>query len=925
MATGGKDPSIEKKGLLRSESVLMALLILLSVATAGMLFRLYQTSSLLAESYGKTFVLDTKSKAATLEEYFRQRKREVAEVCTLKVFSDYYAAQALGMLPAHGREILSSPIEQALLVRRLSIEEQGRPVYLAAAYYDFRAGKILARTDFSAKGKWINEALFQWIAKKKPENVHVGALCDGQVARIFLRGVVNYEGERKGLLLMELSPDSVLGEIQLPNLQRIDDFTGLVGDDGTLFVGPPAFIGMKVQNLLNIAPEALPDLSTKQVKVRFAEGKAVPGIAASGKIADTQFHILQVVPPFQHGVGHSPFLWTMVFVSLMGGLVLVVVHMSRSHRERNLMFRQLSEAHDHLEARVEERTAELNRLNETLLLEANVRRRAEEALRKAGQELEMRVLQRTKELVDANERLMEEVVQREKIEVALRESTDRFRGLTETTSEWIWEVDRHLRFTYASPRLVELLGYAPEKVLGKTPFDLMAPEEARIMVKEFETIIASQRPFKDLENLYLHEDGRTIILESSGLPFSDGEGRLSGYRGISRDVTHRKRAEELLIQSERLKAVAELSAGVAHNFNNLLQIVLSNAEVAAHGARTGDMSAVESNLAHILESCRFGAETVRRLQDFARGRTDLAARDGHVFSLSRTVQRAIEMTETWWKTAPEREGLRITLKSSLAENAFVKGEENELFEVVVNLIKNSAEALPLGGNIDVKVYSHNGSAILQVADDGVGIQDQDLGRVFHPFFTTKGLSGTGMGLASSYGIIHRHGGDISVESEAGHGATFTIALPLAGKGADSKEVVAVESDTPLRILLVDDQALVTAAMRLLFENDNHTVFTALSAAEGLEIFHKEPLDLIISDLSMPAITGWQMAEAVKKESQERGIRRPLFMVLTGWSMDVAEDKRLDELGVDHILEKPVIFNRLTALIRKLVRERNTSS
>lgn len=912
-----------KKPRFSSAAVLAGILILLALATAYMLVRLYETSRLLDESDRKAFVLEAENKRVILGEYFRRRTREVSAFCNLKIFQTYFDAKVVGLSAGHGLEVLSSQIEQELLIRRLDTEEQGRTVYAAAAFFDIEDGKILARTDFSSKGKWINESLFASLQLKASSDIQFQSLCDGSACRAFVVGVVKNGNKAKGLLLMELAPEAIVGEVQLLRFQRIDDFAGLTDAQGTLFIGPGPLMARNIQDLFGVSPASLQDLRGKTLQATFPDGLHETVTVAGGDIGQTGFHLVQVTSHSKASGEHSPVLWTMVMVSLMGGLVITLLHISRTHADRKLMLRALSDARDHLEIRVNERTSELKSLNETLLHEIQERRRVEDALRRAGEYLEVRVVERTSELLSTNAQLQGEIQQRYKAEEALRHSEERFRALTETTSEWIWEMDVDVRFTYASPRLLELLGYMPEEILGRTPFDLMPPEEAERMRREFRAIVASGSPFKALENLNLHKDGSLIVLETSGLPFFDASGAIRGYRGIGRDITDRKRAEELLIQSERLKAVADLSAGVAHNFNNLLQIVLSSAEVAMKAADLKDSSPARFYIEQILDCCRFGAETVQRLENFAQGHSNLTAAEGRVFSLSATVRKAVQMTEPWWKTAPEREGVSIGLQAELSDDCFVRGEENELFEVIVNLIKNAAEALPLGGRLWVRVFSEKDGTILQVEDNGSGISEEIRGRLFQPFFTTKGPKGTGMGLASSYGIVVRHGGSISVDSKEGKGTKFTVRLPPVSAVQRISVLDAAEPLHALRILVVDDQALITASMEMMFQDQGHEVFTALSGQEGLEIFLREPLDVVVSDLSMPSMTGWQFAQAVKEASRDREVPKPAFIILTGWGTDLPEEERLEELGVDRIMRKPIRIRRLMAMVYEVVREQRS--
>ena len=167
--------------------------------------------------------------------------------------------------------------------------------------------------------------------------------------------------------------------------------------------------------------------------------------------------------------------------------------------------------------------------------------------------------------------IFRDITERKRTEDALRESEERFRSLVETTSDWVWEVDRNGTYTYASPRLMFVLGYAPEEVIGKTPFDLMPPEEAQRTAEFFSSVVASRRPFKNLENINRHKDGRLVVLETSGVPFFSSQGELRGYRGIDRDITERKLAEDSLKASLREKDT--LLRELYHRTKNNMQVI----------------------------------------------------------------------------------------------------------------------------------------------------------------------------------------------------------------------------------------------------------------------------------------------------------------------------------------------------------------
>ncbi|MFW9998000.1 MAG: ATP-binding protein, partial [Candidatus Odinarchaeota archaeon] len=205
--------------------------------------------------------------------------------------------------------------------------------------------------------------------------------------------------------------------------------------------------------------------------------------------------------------------------------------------------------------------------------------------------------------------------------------------------------------------------------------------------------------------------------------------------------------------------------------------------------------------------------------------------------------------------------------------------ENELFEVIVNLIKNAGEALlPRGGEIKVRTATEGGNVVLHVEDNGVGIPKKNLDRVFSPFFTTKGLRGTGMGLASSYGIVLRHGGMISVESQEGHGTTFTVKLPLVEDKDEESQAGVTVLPRQLRILVIDDSEPIVRMLRGGLERFGQKVFTATSGDKGTAVFEQESPDLVICDLGMPGMNGWEVGKKIKEVCSAREAPKPSFIM-----------------------------------------------
>jgi two-component system, cell cycle sensor histidine kinase and response regulator CckA len=317
---------------------------------------------------------------------------------------------------------------------------------------------------------------------------------------------------------------------------------------------------------------------------------------------------------------------------------------------------------------------------------------------------------------------------------------------------------------------------------------------------------------------------------------------------------------------------------------------------------------------------------VKRLQDFARVRAEGPALGGTIFDFSHTVREAIEMSKPWWQTAAEREGISISLTRQIKDRCLVKGHENELFDVIVNLVKNATEALPMGGEIDVATFVQNDEVITQVRDNGQGIAEKDLGKIFEPFWTTKGTEGTGLGLAGSYGIVRRHGGSISVSSKRDHGSLFTVKLPIAQASGENR----AEKNQPriasgLRILVIDDMTPVLELLEEGLKEYNHTVFTASSGPEGLEICEHSKIDVVICDLGMPDMNGWHVSKAIRRMFRKLAVPKPPFILLTGWGGQVSQGHTMSDFGVDLVVEKPVDIPKLAAAVSDLVHDTSTQS
>lgn len=407
--------------------------------------------------------------------------------------------------------------------------------------------------------------------------------------------------------------------------------------------------------------------------------------------------------------------------------------------------------------------------------------------------------------------------ERRAMELAMSEG--RLRGLIETTNDWVWEMDSECRYTYASPRVREILGYEPEEILGKRPFELMAPEEA-IRVKEaFGQVIAEKRSFNNLINTNLRKDGTTVVLETSGKPFFDASGALLGYRGIDRDITLRKKAEAdnekmrvQLVQSDKLASIGQLAAGVAHEINNPVGYVSSNLnslsgyidtlleldslnERLLEAAKQGRSQEI-SGLVREIDAFRKASDIGFTLKDSA----DLVAESKDGLQRIQSIVKGLKEFSHSAEAAMVRSDVNTCLEAAvklgwheikykaevvkeLGTIPLISCKPQQLTQVFLNMLVNASQAIEEKGSIRVRSYRDGEDVKVEISDTGCGIPEDVMKRIFDPFFTTKSVGkGTGLGLSIAYGIISEHNGRIEIASEPGRGTCFTVTLPAGNEG-----------------------------------------------------------------------------------------------------------------------------------------------
>ncbi|MGB4782601.1 ATP-binding protein [Candidatus Methylomirabilis sp.] len=430
--------------------------------------------------------------------------------------------------------------------------------------------------------------------------------------------------------------------------------------------------------------------------------------------------------------------------------------------------------------------------------------------------------------------------------------------------------------------------------------------------------IAGRRPYTlteaDLELL-------TAVGAAVGLAVANGrlyEDLWIATKQLEAKIEELRRTQTTLIETERLRAMGQLAAGVAHDFNNALSTLLGQAQLMRLGLQQ-DTFSKDQLLEHLKQQERAAldaAETVRRIREATRQR---GMEPFTTVAMNETVMDVVEITRSRWKNEPQARGVMITLFTDLDAVPPVSGREAELREALTNLLFNAVDALPHGGTITITTRATRGAkgemVELTVSDTGIGMPEAVRARLFEPFFTTKGAKGTGLGLSMVHGIVKRHGGTIDVTSTPGEGTAVTVRLPAASEEPASPApspatVSPLSCPLRLRVLIIDDVPSIAETLALILCAMGHETEAVAGGEEGLARIETGGFDLVITDLSMPGMSGWEVASLVKA----RWPGLPVILI-TGWG-EVVEGEQLATSGVDLILAKPFTNEQLLQAIAK---------
>jgi PAS domain S-box-containing protein len=468
-------------------------------------------------------------------------------------------------------------------------------------------------------------------------------------------------------------------------------------------------------------------------------------------------------------------------------------------------------------------------------------------------------------------------------------------SLVDLAPDEIYTLDLLGRFTWMNERARAAGDVIPTGILGRHMTEIVAAESRDHVASNLASTFTGADTQCEVQ--IIRADATVRYVEAHTSPLWR-DGNVNGALVFLRDITERKRSQDRMAQSDKLRAVGELAAGVAHNLNNALTVIQGRAQLLM--MKTEDPATAKS-LEVITRAVADGSQTLRRILDFARRDT---AQDFAPVDLAELITSSVEIARPKWQSRSATRSGSIDVVVENQGTVYVLGESAELREVVLNMIFNAVDAMPDGGTIEMGTRAELDTACFWVADSGCGMPPAVVKRIFEPFYTTKGDRGTGLGLAASHGIIARHGGRIMVVSEAELGTRFEVRLPLFDKAdvvKKHKTQLPMASSRVARVLVIEDEERVRAILHDAFESAGHIVIeasTGLQAIARLEEAGDEKFDVIISDLGLPEVSGLHVARWVKEN-----IPGTVFILATGWpDMVTAADH--EEYQLSALITKP---------------------
>jgi len=510
---------------------------------------------------------------------------------------------------------------------------------------------------------------------------------------------------------------------------------------------------------------------------------------------------------------------------------------------------------------------------------------------------------------------------------ALRQSEEKYRTIIESIEEGYFETDLEGNLTFFSNPFCKILGFSRSQLIGMNTRQYTTPETAAKMKSITEKLRQSGVPEDVTDYDVIRPDGDKILLELSLSLLKGPGGRSKGFRGVLRDVSARKKTQEekqklegQLQQAQKMESIGTLAGGIAHDFNNILMGIQGNASL----------------MLLKIDSEHPNYEKIKNIETYVQNGTTLTkqllgfARRGKYIVKATDINEIIDKSSSLFARTKKEVRVHTNLFKPIWT---VEVDRGQLEQVLLNLYVNAWQAMPDGGDLYLKTENvvldrsyvkpykvEPGRYVkITISDTGVGIDKEAQKRIFEPFFTTKEMGrGTGLGLASVYGIIKSHEGYINVYSELNQGTTFTVYLPASEKeAAEDAEIDVVLFKGTGTILLIDDEKMILEVGCELLKELGFKVLSAMSGQEAIDVFqnNRDKIDMIIMDMIMPGMSGSETFDRLREIKPDVKI-----LLSSGYSVDGQATKILRR-GCDGFIQKPFNMNQLAEKIQKILPNR----
>ncbi|MBK6331932.1 MAG: PAS domain S-box protein [Bacteroidetes bacterium] len=500
---------------------------------------------------------------------------------------------------------------------------------------------------------------------------------------------------------------------------------------------------------------------------------------------------------------------------------------------------------------------------------------------------------------------------------SLRRSESNLSNIINNIGDPVFVKDKNNVLLIVNDAFCKLFGLSREDIIGKSLAEDVSEEE-RINFLRIDKEVLLTGVENITEEFLTVRKGETLTISTRKTRYIDNEGNKF-IIGVMRDITEAKKAHIALIESQRLGAIGEMTSSIAHDFNNSLQAIYGNIELAM----------AENDIS---ETTKYYLDTIKKMVNDTAFRVQLLQRFGgnkiiknkvSKINLNNLIEEVILQSRPIWKEEIEKKGLSITITTQFTSLSEISGNDADLRSAFFNIIKNSVEAMPKGGNITIQTTEKEDKIFISISDNGIGMNDQIKARIFQPFYTTKGYEqGRGLGMSGVYSIVKEHDGEIYVKHTIqGVGSTIEMVLPINNENEDhqlhlseneTKEHPKPEIKKQLNILWVDDNDAIRTNASLMLDMMGHQTHTASSGKQAIQLMQSNQYDVVFSDIGMPEMNGWQLAEYISEQFNQS----ITVIIVSGWGAEINEEQSKKH-NVLSVISKPFDMNQIESILNSI--------